>query len=286
MVIPNGRWLLTTVFQASALVRTICNNLLTTVKDMLQSAPFQQRQSMKLIGYVRVSTQKQGQSGLGLDAQLSAIRAYAAQTGGTIVAIYREVESGTDNARHEIAKAITHAKRLRGRLVIAKLDRLARDVHFISGLTKSEVDFVACDNPNANKLTIHILAAVAEDEAERISLRTTAALAAAKARGTLLGSSRPGHWDGREASRLAGAKAGSAKAKAVRDAEALPVYADAMKIAQPMHDDGQSLNDIADALNDAGMFTVRGCRWTRMQVSRLLASFGVAAVAGALVVHA
>jgi len=97
---------------------------------------------------------------------------YAASVGGAIVAPYREVESGKNNQRPELAKAIAHAKRIKGTLVIAKLDRLARNVAFVANLMESDVDFIACDNATANRLTIHILAAVAEDEARRISERT------------------------------------------------------------------------------------------------------------------
>jgi DNA invertase Pin-like site-specific DNA recombinase len=234
---------------------------------------------MKLIGYVRVSTDKQGHSGLGLEAQLAAIQGYAQQQQGEIVQVYREVETGTRDDRPELLKAMAQAKRIRARLVIAKLDRLARDVHFVSGLTKSGVDFVACDNPVANKLTIHILAAVAEDEAERISQRTKAALAAAKARGQLLGSARPGHWEGREEARKAGAAKGSKAAKAKRDNEALPVYLPAAKVAKRLSDEGASLQEIADELNAEGLTTLRGREWNRMQVSRLLQSGLMSALA-------
>jgi DNA invertase Pin-like site-specific DNA recombinase len=237
---------------------------------------------MKLIGYVRVSTDKQGQSGLGLEAQLTAIQGYAEQQQGEIVKLYREVETGTRDDRPELLKALAHAKRIHARLVIAKLDRLARDVHFVSGLTKSGVDFIACDNPVANKLTIHILAAVAEDEAERISQRTKAALQAAKARGQLLGSARPGHWEGREEARRAGAEKGSKAAKAKRDAEALPVYLPAAKVAKQLNDEGASLQEIADVLNEQGLTTLRGGTWSRMQVSRLLNSGLVASLAVAV----
>lgn len=232
--------------------------------------------SMKLIGYIRVSTQKQGQSGLGLEGQLSAINQYTTLNSGELIHLYREVESGKRNDRPELAKAIAHAKRIKGRLVIAKLDRLARRTSFVSQLTDTRVDFVACDNPNANTLTIHILAAVAQDEAERISQRTKAALAAAKARGVSLGSSRPGHWDSREDARAAGQVKATETAKAKRDAEALPIYRDALRIAKPLADEGQSLQEIADALNTEGLTTVRGAAWNRMQVSRLLSS-GLAA---------
>ncbi len=114
------------------------------------------------IAYLRVSTQKQGDSGLGLEAQESAIARYAAN--GTVLATFREVESGKRSDRPELRKALDMAKRTGATLVIAKLDRLARNVHFISGLMDSGVEFVACDNPTANRLTLHILAAMAEHE--------------------------------------------------------------------------------------------------------------------------
>lgn len=225
---------------------------------------------MKLIGYVRVSTHKQGESGLGLEAQLSAIHKYATDIGGPVVQVYREVESGRRDDRPEFQKAQAHAQRVKGRLVIGKLDRLSRDVHFVSGLIKSGVDFVCCDNPHATKLTIHILAAVAEDEADRISQRTRAALAAAKARGVLLGSARPGHWRGREAAREAGAAKGSRAAKARRDELAGPIYGEVMPIIRVGREAGGSLQEIADDLNARGFLTLRGMPWNRVQVRRLL----------------
>jgi DNA invertase Pin-like site-specific DNA recombinase len=110
--------------------------------------------------------------------------------------------------------------------VVAKLDRLARNVEFLAKVMNSAVDFVACDNPAANRLTLHILAAVAEAEAKAISDRTKAALQAAKARGTLLGSARPGHWDGREDRRLAGLAKAQKVAIKVRQQKAAESYAD------------------------------------------------------------
>lgn len=145
-------------------------------------------QQPRAIAYYRVSTAKQGRSGLGLDAQKAAVDAYVTSSGSKVLAPpYIEIESGKKNDRPKMATAIAHAKRAHATLLIAKLDRLARNVAFVSNLMESGVDFVSCDNPHATRLTVHILAAVAEDEARAISQRTKDALAA-KARGTKLGS--------------------------------------------------------------------------------------------------
>jgi len=228
----------------------------------------------RIVAYFRVSTRKQGRSGLGLEAQQAAVADYVARNAGTIVAEYREVETGKSKTRPQLLKAIAHAKRSRATLVVAKLDRLARNVAFTSALMESGVDFVACDNPHANRFTIHILAAVAEHEAEAISLRTKAALEAAKRRGTLLGSARPGHWDGRESQRLAGLqKARQQAAKAHREAFQ-DSYADLFPVVQELREQGRSLRAIADALNQEGHTTRCGRPWNATQVLRVLRRAG------------
>src|SRR3954451_12613838 len=141
----------------------------------------------RFVAYYRVSTDRQGRSGLGLDAQRAAVADYLNGGNWQLVAEFTEVESGRKNDRPELAKALTACRRIGAPLVIAKLDRLARNVAFVSNLMESGVEFTAVDFPTANRLTIHILAAVAEHEREMISARTKAALAAAKARGTKLG---------------------------------------------------------------------------------------------------
>jgi len=228
----------------------------------------------KLIAYYRVSTKRQGKSGLGLEAQKAAVTDHARRNGGSVAAEYVEVETGKAKDRPELLRAIAHAKRSKAQLVVAKLDRLARNVAFTSALMESGADFVACDNPHANKFTIHILAAVAEHEAEQISQRTKAALGAAKRRGVLLGSARPGHWDGRESQRAAGLeKARHAAAKAHGEAFQAE-YSDLFPILKSLRAAGRSLQDIAHELNEQGHTTRRGRSWNRMQVLRVLRRAG------------
>ncbi|MCA9122913.1 MAG: recombinase family protein [Planctomycetaceae bacterium] len=224
----------------------------------------------RIIAYYRVSTKKQGKSGLGLEGQKAAVADYVRQQAGNLISEYLEVETGKSKDRPELLKAIAHAKRSKAKLVVAKLDRLARNVAFTSALMESNVDFVACDNPHANKFTIHILAAVAEHEAEQISQRTKVALAAAKARGVKLGSARPGHWEGKEGTRQAGLKK-ARKAAAQAHSEAFNEgYADLFPIVKALHEAGSSLQAIADELNEQGHTTRTGKPWNRMQVSRVL----------------
>jgi DNA invertase Pin-like site-specific DNA recombinase len=140
---------------------------------------------LSFVTYYRVSTDRQGRSGLGLEAQQKAVRDYL--SGGNIVAEFIEVETGKRNDRPELDKALAACRRQKAKLVIAKLDRLSRNLAFIAALLDAGVEFIAVDNPHANKLTLHILAAVAQHEREMIADRTRVALQAAKARGTRLG---------------------------------------------------------------------------------------------------
>jgi DNA invertase Pin-like site-specific DNA recombinase len=211
------------------------------------------------VAYYRVSTAKQGVSGLGLEAQRAAVEAHARAAGLTIGAEFVEVETGTSKrARVEIHRAIAEAKRTGAVLLIAKLDRLARNVHFISGLMESGVSFVAVDNPSVTPLTLHVLAAVAEQEAQMISARTTAALAAAKRRGVVLG--KPENLT--HEAQQAGAESNRARAiEANRQAACLAAK---MKLS------GSSLREIAEELNKAGFTTRTGARFEAMQVKRML----------------
>jgi DNA invertase Pin-like site-specific DNA recombinase len=162
------------------------------------------------VAYYRVSTQKQGRSGLGLDAQQAAVEAFCKARGLTLDAAYTEVESGKKTDRPELAKAFGKARRLRGVVVIAKLDRLARDVHFVSGLIKQGVAFACVDAPDDDAMMLHVRATFAENEALKISERTKAALAAAKARGKKLGNPQNLTREGR----VRGSRTGSATMKA------------------------------------------------------------------------
>jgi DNA invertase Pin-like site-specific DNA recombinase len=235
-------------------------------------APNKGTEMADIIAYYRVSTKQQGESGLGLEAQESAVQSYARQNGTTIKASYVEVESGKLADRPELARALAHARRSKATLVVAKLDRLARNVAFLSALMESKVPFVAADNPHANRLTVHILAAVAEAEALAISQRTKAALAAAKARGTLLGSARPGHWDGREEARQAGLEKARTAAVKVKQDKAREAYADLVPTMHACKADGLSLREIAARLNSEGHTTRRGRPWNPVQVARVLAN--------------
>lgn len=222
--------------------------------------------SVAIVGYQRVSTKGQGESGLGIEAQEAAIQVYARQTGAKVVAMYTEVESGKLADRPELAKALAHARRSKATLVVAKLDRLARNVAFLSALMDSNVAFVACDQPQANRLTLHILAAVAEAEAKAISDRTKAALAAYKARGGKLGAELPQCRNLTAEARAKGIRmAGDASRRAAEEA-----YSDLIPTVRALKADGLSLRAIAERLNAEGHTTRRGKPWNQVQVSRVL----------------
>jgi DNA invertase Pin-like site-specific DNA recombinase len=208
----------------------------------------------RFIAYYRVSTDKQGKSGLGLDAQRQAVAGFAAGR-GQIVAEHTEVES-TRNHRPELHAALAACRRQKATLVIARLDRLARNVAFISNLMESRVDFVAVDMPEANRLTIHILAAVAEHEREMISQRTKAALQAAKARGTVLGNPHP----------LPASRLGTAALQAQTEAFSATVSPLILALRQQ----GYSLAGIARELNSRHIPTARGGLWYATTVRNIL----------------
>jgi DNA invertase Pin-like site-specific DNA recombinase len=196
------------------------------------------------VAYYRVSTTKQGESGLGLEAQREAVARHLGS--GSLLAEFTEVESGKRSVnRPQLLAALDMCKRKRATLLIAKLDRLARNVHFISGLLESGVEFVAADNPHANKMTIQLLAVFGEFEREQISARTKAALAAAKARGTVLGNPR---WQD-----------GLAKARLVKN-PTQPATA-VVAMMKQHRGEGMTLRAIADKLNGLGLRTPKGSQW-------------------------
>ncbi len=220
----------------------------------------------KFISYLRVSTARQGTSGLGLEAQREAVSRYLNGGSWTLVQEVMEVESGKRNDRPAIAEALRLCRLHKATLVIAKLDRLARNVHFISSLMESGVDFIACDFPEANRLTVHILAAVAEHEAAMISARTKAALTAAKARGVALGGQRG------SLERMASMAAkGTLASATVRQDVALKRRQDLLPVIEEFRSKGAvSLRTIAEGLNGVGLTTARGGRWTATQVARIM----------------
>ena len=154
----------------------------------MTSSPSDQHSPPQFITYLRVSTQRQGASGLGLEAQQDAVTRYVTLTGGEVIGSFMETESGRKASnRPQLLAALEQCRKSKGTLLIAKLDRLARNVHFISGLLESGVDFVAADAPSKDRFMMHVQAAFAEEEARRISLRTREALASAKRRGVDIG---------------------------------------------------------------------------------------------------
>lgn len=227
---------------------------------------------MNIIAYYRVSTKRQGRSGLGLEAQQNSVVQFGRQGAGRVLAEYVEIESGKKSDRPELAKALSHAKLSKATLVVAKLDRLSRNVAFLSALMESRVQFVCVDNPHATPLTVHILAAVAEAEAKAISERTTAALQAARRRGTLLGSARPGFWDQpeRREARARGAHLGGKVAAESHRRAANEVYGHLYQRLAEMRGGGMSLRQIARALTGEGQMTRRGCPWSASQVLLVL----------------
>ncbi len=220
------------------------------------------------MAYYRVSTDKQGQSGLGLDAQRDAVELHARSVGAEVIAEFQDVESGRKADRAGLAAALATCRTKRATLLIAKLDRLARSVAFISNLMEGGVDFVAADMPLVNRLTVHVLAAVAEHEREMISQRTRAALAAAKVRGTRLGNPRlpaTGTLAAVPPPSTAGGQARVAAAQARAVAAYRPVIEEARSAG------ALSLGDYAQALQAARLPTPRGGdRWSRPSVARVL----------------
>ena len=218
---------------------------------------------IEYVAYLRVSTQKQGYSGLGLDAQKEIIQNYLSDK--IPIAEYIEIESGrkTDRGRPKLKEALDLCRKTGAKLIVAKLDRLARNVAFLSQLLESDVDIVFCDFPQANKMVLHILAAISQYEAELVATRTKQALAAKKAQGYTLGN--PEHLMD---------KLDEAVAKSVetnkRKAEENPNNKRAAAMLKVLAKEGKTLQEMADYLNEQGFTTSRGFKFTRSSVHILL----------------
>lgn len=219
------------------------------------------------VAYYRVSTDKQGRSGLGIEAQQSAVETYLNGGSWHLAASFTEIESGKRNDRPKLEEALTMCRLLKARLVIARLDRLSRNASFLLNLQASGVRFVAADMPYADEFTVGVLAMVAQKEREMISQRTKDALAAARRRGVKLGGDRGHlHTVQRKAS-AAGVAARNAKADA-HAADLAPIIKEQMSL-------GQSLRSIAQTLNDKGIPTPQGSTWTAAGVSRVIKRLGL-----------
>jgi DNA invertase Pin-like site-specific DNA recombinase len=227
-------------------------------------------QSGRYVAYYRVSGESQGRSGLGLEAQREAVRRFLEGKGWPLIAEFTEVETGKgSNAlarRPQLREALATARKAKATLVIAKLDRLSRNVAFISQIMEAGVDFVAVDNPHATRLTLHILAAVAEHERDMISERTKAALAAAKARGTVLGAM----------GRVRGPILAEQNKKSAM--ERLAPLADQLRA---MKTERLSVRKIAARLNEQGVSSPAGGRWHASNVQLALKRLAAAPVQSA-----
>lgn len=216
----------------------------------------------RFVSYLRVSTAQQGASGLGLEAQRASVASHLNGGRWELLQEVVEVESGKRSDRPKLSEALRLCRQKKATLIIAKLDRLARNVHFISGLMESGVEFVACDMPAANKFVLHIMAAVAEQEAEAISRRTKAALQAAKERGTVLGGCRV------SAERFLQIRTQATEARSHKSES----FATGLI---PIIDDIKSkgaatLRQIAEELNARSIDAPRGGQWSAVQVQRVI----------------
>jgi DNA invertase Pin-like site-specific DNA recombinase len=207
------------------------------------------------IAYLRVSTEKQGRSGLGMDAQREAVDRYARSHGLTVTAEYEETETGKGSKalskRPQLLAALAEAKRTKAKLILAKLDRLSRNVHFVSGLMETGVDFAVADMPHADRFRLHLEAVIAEDEARRISERTKAALAAAKQRGQILG-------------RNGKVLAERNKAQAIDRLRPLRDQLEALRT------EGLNMRSMVAALNERGVPSPAGGKWHLANLHRAM----------------
>jgi DNA invertase Pin-like site-specific DNA recombinase len=219
----------------------------------------------RYVAYYRVSTDRQGRSGLGLDAQKRAVDDFLRATGGTLHAEFVEVQSGGDNARAKLAEALKLCKLTRSTLLIAKLDRLSRNAAFLMTLQESHTRFLAVDMPDANECVVGLMAVMAQAERKAISDRTTAALAAAKRRGVKLGNPKLQAGTARTAriATMAASKAAKARAEELREL-----------VTDARSKGCSTLLAVADHLNGLGIGTARGGKWVAASVARLVRQLG------------
>jgi DNA invertase Pin-like site-specific DNA recombinase len=220
------------------------------------------QKTQKFVSYLRVSTARQGQSGLGIEAQRSSVTNYLNGGSWKLVGEFVEVESGKNNNRPELQKALSACRIHNATLVVARLDRLARNAHFLLGLKEAGVDFVCVDMPAANALTIGIMAMVAQEEARLISARTKAALAQAKARGVVLGSPKPIT----RSTQVMGAR----QSAVVRSANATRWMTDVKPIVERAVREMGTLRAAAGYLTLTGVPARRGGMWSATQVMRVM----------------
>jgi DNA invertase Pin-like site-specific DNA recombinase len=217
----------------------------------------------RFVAYYRVSTTQQGRSGLGLDAQREAVAQFLNGGGWGLLGAFTEVESGKRADRPQLAQALALCRLTGAVLVIAKLDRLSRDAHFLIGLEKAGVEFVAADMPNANRLTVHLMAVIAQAEREMISKRTKEALAAARDRRKREGKSPLGGYRG-------GKPPPPGVGTAARRAKADTFAARVRPTIEALQTEGKGRRQIAAALMERGIMTAEGGRWDATKVRNVL----------------
>ncbi|TSA31118.1 MAG: recombinase family protein [Porphyromonadaceae bacterium] len=229
---------------------------------------------MKYVSYLRVSTKKQGESGLGLEAQREIVTAYLANNHNELIGEFVEVESGKRDKRPKLAEAIELARANNASLILARLDRLSRNLSFITKLMESKVKFLACDIPQANDLTVHVLAAVAQDQQRYISERTREGLKAKRVREPLWKPGVSKKWAPGQTSNLTPEIVAAAHREVVNAATSNPHNRRAYHYARFLRDNGKTLDQIAVMLNREGYPTRRQTSvWCKVKVFNLLRLF-------------
>jgi DNA invertase Pin-like site-specific DNA recombinase len=221
-------------------------------------------QIKSIVAYYRVSTRKQEETRLGLDAQVRDVDYLRQRLGVPVIDQYTEVETGSSVTRPKLQQAIAKCRATGATLVVAKLDRLARNVEFVANLMNSCTRFVCCDNPQANELTIHVLAAVAQAELKSIQARTKAGLESARLKG-------PGHWEGRE--HLRGWNEGLQNAAKVKSESIREHYAYLLPRIKLMRENGNTLAEIVAWLNKERHLTSAGKLFTAAALHRVIGRY-------------